>query len=115
YRAATCQHLTRPCTGCQKLCFAPFLPPVMAGVIPLKIEYSGKYRVTTESKFCECNQGELESLPAPFFRLVCHCKTCQEFFGESSNDECTFLLKDCKNVDLKNIELKGYQEGYSPI
>lgn len=66
-------------------------------------------------ELCECSIGDLDSLPKPQFRLVCHCKTCQAFFGASHNDECSFLLKDCKGLDLSDVEFKSYQTGNSPI
>ena len=71
--------------------------------------------MSDESKYCSCNESELETLPDPLFRLVCHCKTCQQFFDSPYNDECTFILKDCPAIDLEDVELKGYQKGYSPI
>ncbi len=64
---------------------------------------------------CSCNLNEFHNLPKPLFRLVCHCKTCQLFFGSSYNDECTFLLKDCKGLSLDRAEFKSYQNGFSPI
>lgn len=66
-------------------------------------------------KYCECHPNELDDLPEPLFRLVCHCQTCQKFFNDAYNDECVFKLSDCKDIDLSNVELMGYQRGYSPI
>lgn len=64
---------------------------------------------------CGCGFSEFDNLPSPLFRLVCHCKTCQLFFGSSQNDECTFLLKDCSGLDFEGAEFKSYQKGFSPI
>ena len=71
--------------------------------------------MNTSSPYCECNSSELDHLPPPLFRLVCHCKTCRSFYGTPFNDECNFLLKDCSSIRLDNIELKGHQQGNSPI
>ena len=67
------------------------------------------------SEYCRCNEGQLKEMPSPLFRLVCHCKTCQDFFNQGYNDECTFLLNECHHLDLSEIEFKGYQKGFSPI
>lgn len=71
--------------------------------------------VLKESLFCNCNPGAFDNMPEPLFRLVCHCKTCQAFFGTEYNDECTFFLKDCPGLNLKNIEFKSYQSKWLPI
>lgn len=80
-----------------------------------KCDVSGENEVRQETKYCQCNIDQLQNLQAPLFRFVCHCKTCQDFFGAPFNDECTFLLNDCTGVDLKNIEFRSYQKGFSPI
>ena len=64
---------------------------------------------------CICNPNEFDNFPKPLFRLVCHCKTCQSFFGSTCNDECTFLLKDCTGLKFDGAEFESYQNGFSPI
>ncbi|WP_461424007.1 GFA family protein [Ketobacter sp.] len=64
---------------------------------------------------CGCSPGEFDTLSKPLFRLVCHCRTCQLFFGSDYNDECTFLLKDCTSLNAESLEFKSYQRGFSPI
>lgn len=69
----------------------------------------------SESVYCQCNDQELHEMPSPLFRLICHCKTCQEFFRQDYNDECTYFLRDCLHIKLENIDFRGYQKGHSPI
>ena len=68
-----------------------------------------------KDKYCECDSGETSGLPEPLFRLICHCKTCQEYYGEAFNDECTYFFKDCNKLDLNRIEFKNYQSQLSPL
>ncbi len=67
------------------------------------------------NQFCQCHSDIFQNLPVPLFRLVCHCKTCQAFFGADYNDECTFALQDCQGINLAQIEFKSYQTPLSPI
>jgi hypothetical protein len=64
---------------------------------------------------CTCRPGEFLNLPQPLFRMVCHCQTCQAFFGKPYNDECTFWFGDAAGIALENMEFKAYQSQLSPI
>lgn len=64
---------------------------------------------------CSCIESEIEKLPDPLFRLVCHCETCRRYTGSDSFDECTFLLKDCAHLSLDKVEFNSYQSGFSPM
>lgn len=65
--------------------------------------------------YCNCNRGQFDQLPQPLFRLICHCKTCQKYLDRPYNDECTFLLKDCSQIDIDNTHFTSYQTKFSPI
>lgn len=64
---------------------------------------------------CTCIRNEIDHLPKPLFRLVCHCETCRKYTGSDYYDECTFLLKDCTSISLDKVNLKSYQSGFSPM
>lgn len=64
---------------------------------------------------CNCRPGEFLELDQPLFRMVCHCQTCQTFFGSPYNDECTFWFGSVKNISLAEMEFKAYQSILSPI
>ena len=51
----------------------------------------------------------------PLFRIICHCKTCQEYCQNVFNDECTFKLSDLPEINLEKIAFKSYQSKLSPI
>ena len=70
---------------------------------------------TVNSQACGCYLNEIEALPLPRFRMICHCKTCQEFLGADFNDECVYLRKDCPTLDLTGVRFKRYQTGFSPV
>jgi len=64
---------------------------------------------------CKCLDKQIEQLPKPLFRFVCHCETCRKYTKAECFDESSFLLKDCGDLDLSNIEFKSYQTGFSPM
>lgn len=64
---------------------------------------------------CSCIDSQIEQLPKPLFRLVCHCETCRTYTGAPHYDECTFLLSDCEHISFDNVEFKSYQKGFSPM
>ncbi|MBL4867712.1 MAG: GFA family protein [Pseudomonadales bacterium] len=51
---------------------------------------------------------------APLYRLICHCKTCQQHYDRPYNDECGYLLSDVKSI-RESVELKSYQTKLSPL
>lgn len=65
--------------------------------------------------FCTCVEDAFSDVPEPLFRIICHCKTCQVFYGRPYNDECTFWLKDCGDLDFQKVEFKSYQSTLSPL
>ncbi|MGV3527241.1 MAG: GFA family protein [Candidatus Sericytochromatia bacterium] len=65
--------------------------------------------------FCHCQAEAFAHPPAPLFRLICHCKTCQAFLGLPYNDECTFLRRDLPALQLEQIAFKSYQSPLLPI
>ncbi len=67
------------------------------------------------TNYCKCHPEIYRNSSPPLFRLICHCKTCQEYLSAEFNDECTFFLKDCPEIKLEEIEFKSYQSRYLPI
>jgi hypothetical protein len=69
----------------------------------------------TQESGCRCWITAFASRPRPLFRLICHCKTCQQYTGQAYNDECTFLMRDCPALDFSQVEFKSYQSPLLPI
>ncbi len=66
-------------------------------------------------EICTCYLSDIERLPLPRFRMICHCQTCQDFLKSDFNDECVYLLTDCDELDLTDVVFKSYQAGFSPV
>ena len=58
---------------------------------------------------CQCGQTKFTLLGEPLMRVVCHCKTCQEYNQSAFADILVFRSKDVSLPKDNNVEFKSYQ------